>query len=109
MKTLIEIYHQLFPHTGIADWYFALMGLLVHVLMKAKHIPFHRFKWRIFIGEFIPVWFLCAVTLIILLGILPVVWKNYNLLDSALIGYSSSSIFKQLLKNRRFGNMNVFM
>lgn len=107
MEKLIEIYHDIFPQTGIADWYYAFFGLLFHAVLKLKNVTFERFKWKVFLGQFLPVWFFSLCTIVILLGALPQVLVNYSILDSALIGYSSSSLFKQLLKNR-LGNLNVF-
>lgn len=106
MKTLIEIYHSVFPHTSMADWFYALLGLLLHAFIKVKHLSFKNFKWKIFMGEFLPVWHFSVLTVFILLGALPQVMQNYSVLDSALIGYSSSSLFKQLLKSKT-GNLNI--
>jgi len=106
MEKLIEMYRDVFPHTGIGDWFYALCGLLLHVIVKIKHVPFHQFKAKRFFGEFLPVWFYSVIVIVILVGGLPQLMTNYNLLDSALIGYSSSSIFKQLLKSKT-SNLNI--
>lgn len=106
MEKIIEIYNEVFPHTTIADWFYALLGLLLHVIVKLKNVSFKHFKWRMFLGEFLPVWHFSIITIFILVGTLPQVMENYNVLDSALIGYSSSSIFKQLFKSKT-GNLNV--
>jgi len=106
METLIEIYHQVFPKTTLSDWSYAFLGLLAHVLIKLKNIPWRKFKWKIFLGEFLPVWHFSLLTIFILIGALPQVMSNYSVLDSALIGYASSSIFKQLLKSKT-GNLNI--
>lgn len=100
METFVNIYHSLFPHVELRDWFFAFLGLLLHVGMKLKNIPFRHFKWKIFLDEFAPVWFFTVVTIIICLGSLPQVMTDYSTLDSALIGYSSASMFKQLFKTR---------
>jgi len=106
MEKLNEIYKEIFPHTSMADWFYALMGLLLHAVIKLKNISFKHFKWRIFIGEFLPVWYFSLCSLFILIGGLPQLMSNYNILDSALIGYASSSVFKQLLKSK-ISNLNI--
>lgn len=106
MEKIIEIYNEIFPHTTMADWFYALLGLILHIGVKLSKVSFRHFKWRIFLGEFIPVWHFAVITIFILVGTLPQVMTNYNILDSALIGYSSSSIFKQLFKSKT-GNLNV--
>lgn len=108
MEKLIEIYNEVFPQTKLADWFYALLGLLVHVAVKMKNVRWHEFNLKRFLGEFLPVWFFALMTIVICVGTLPVVMSNYSVLDSALIGYGSSSIFKQLFKGRR-GNLNVFV
>ena len=100
MKTIIDIYHEIFPHTTIADWFYALLGLLLHVAVKLKNVSFKHFKWKTFLGEFLPVWYFALIAIFILVGGLPQVMSDYNILDSALIGYSSSSILKQLFKSK---------
>ena len=100
METLIKIYNDLFPQTTLADWFYAFMGLLVHLGLKMKNIPFKHFKWSLFLEEFLPVWYMCMATIIICVGTLPHVMDEYSTLDSALIGYGSSSFFKQLFKFR---------
>lgn len=100
MNTLINIYNSIFPHTGIADWFFAIMGLLLHALMKLKTVPFKQFQWKIYLEDFVIVWFISLLTITICLGTLPQVLDNYSKLDSALIGYSSSSILRQLFKQK---------
>lgn len=106
MEKLIEIYYEVFPKTTAADWFYALLGLLLHIVVKLKNISFRRFKWKIFLGEFIPVWHFAVISVAILVGTLPLVMDNFNTLDAALIGYSSSSIFKQLFKSKT-GNLNI--
>ncbi|MGZ4089115.1 MAG: hypothetical protein ACXVNO_00225 [Bacteroidia bacterium] len=106
MEKLIEIYNEVFPKTSVADWFYALLGLFLHIVVKLKNISFKRFKWRVFLGEFIPVWHFSILSVAILVGTLPLVMDHFNTLDAALIGYSSSSIFKQLFKSRT-GNLNV--
>lgn len=100
MNTLASIYQSLFPHTGIADWFFACCGLLLHAVIKLKTVPFKQFKWKIFLEDFIAVWIVSLMSIVICLGTLPHVLDHYSLLDSALIGYSSSSILRQLLKQK---------
>lgn len=106
MEKLIEIYYEIFPKTGLSDWFYALLGLMLHIVVKLKNVKFKNFRWKIFLGEFMPVWFFCMFSIVILVGTLPLVMTNYNGLDSALIGYASSSIFKQLFKTR-IGNLNI--
>jgi hypothetical protein len=101
METIYEIYNNLFPHTGMADWFYALLGMLLHALVKLKNIPLGLFKWKIFFEEFAIVWFISFLTIFICLGTLPIVLEKYNTLDSALIGYSSSSLLKSIFKTRR--------
>jgi hypothetical protein len=100
MKTFLDIYHSIFPHTGIADWFFALLGLLVHVVVKLRHLKLSTINWKVFFQDYTIVWLISLITIAICLGTLPQVYSSYNTLDSALIGYSSSSLFKQLLKTR---------
>ena len=100
MNKVIEMYREVFPHTGLGDWFYAFCGLLLHVIVKIQSVSFHHFKWRRFLEDFLPVWFYSLIAIVILVGVLPQVMPDYNLLDSALIGYSSSSIFKQLLKSK---------
>lgn len=100
METFLNSLHSLFPHVESRDWFFAFLGLLLHLSLKVKNIPFKHFKWKILFDEFIPVWFFSLVSIIICLGTLPQVLENYSPLDSAFIGYSASSLFKQLFKTR---------
>lgn len=100
MKTIIDIYQEIFPHTTMADWFYALLGLLLHAVVKLKNVRFKDFKGKTFFGEFLPVWYFAFIAIFILVGGLPEVMTNYNVLDSALIGYSSSSIIKQLFKSK---------
>jgi len=100
METIASTFQHLFPQTDCRDWFFALLGLILHVGMKLKNVPFRHFKWKIFLEEFVPVWFFTIVTIVICLGTLPQIMADFSTLDSALIGYSSSSIFKQLFKSR---------
>lgn len=100
MNTLASIYQSLFPHTGISDWFFALCGLLLHAVIKLKTVPFKQFKWKIFLEDFVAVWIVSLISIVICLGTLPQVLEHYSLLDSALIGYSASSILRQLLKQK---------
>ncbi|MDP1800835.1 MAG: hypothetical protein Q8L81_05755 [Bacteroidota bacterium] len=106
MEKLIEIYREVFPHTTMADWFYALLGLLLHATVKLKNVSLKHFKWRTFVGEFLPVWYFSLIAIFILVGGLPEVMSNYNVLDSALIGYSSSSIIKQLFKSKT-ENLNI--
>ena len=96
----MTIYNQIFPNTGIADWFYALLGLILHAVVKLKTGPLKQFKWSIFLEDFVAVWIISVITITICLGTLPSVFTDYNLLDSALIGYSSSSIFRTLLKQK---------
>lgn len=107
MEKLIEIYNEIFPKTTLSDWFYAFLGLMLHVVVKLKNVSFKNFKWKIFLGEFLPVWHFSLIAIFILVGTLPQVMTSYNVLDSALIGYASSSIFKQLFKHRTFGNLNI--
>jgi len=100
METIVNSFQHLFPHTDLRDWFFAFLGLILHVGMKLKNVPFKHFKWKIFLNDFCPVWFFSVVTIIICLGTLPQVMTDFSSLDAALIGYSSSSMFKQLFKTR---------
>ena len=100
METFVNIYHSLFPHVEFRDWFFAFLGVLLHLIVKLKNIPFKHFKWPLFLEEFVPVWFFSFTTVIICMGTLPQVLTEFSSLDAALIGFSSSSLFKQLLKNR---------
>lgn len=100
METFVNIYHSLFPHVELRDWFFAFLGVLLHLIVKLKNIPFKHFKWSLFLEEFVPVWFFSLTTVFICMGTLPQVLGNFTALDAALIGYSSSSLFKQLLKQR---------
>jgi hypothetical protein len=106
MEKIIEIYNEVFPKTGLSEWFYALLGLLLHVVVKLKNVKFKHFKWRVFLGEFLPVWFFCLFSIVILVGTLPLVMANYSVLDSALIGYASSSVIKQMFKSK-MGNLNV--
>lgn len=100
MQTISSIYQTLFPHTGLSDWFFALLGLLLHAVMKLKTVPLKQFQWRIFLNDFLSVWVIASITIIICLGTLPLYLDHYSVLDSALIGYSSSSILRQLFKQK---------
>lgn len=100
MNTLSHIYQQLFPHTGLTDWFFAFIGLLLHAVIKLKTVPLKQFKWKIFLNDFLIVWTISFLTIMICLGTLPQILEHYSLLDSALIGYSSSSILRQLFKTK---------
>jgi hypothetical protein len=101
MNTLSELYITVFPHTGVSDWFFAFLGLLLHAVMKLKTVPLKQFQWRIFLNNFLFVWAIAFITIAICLGTLPSHLEHYSLLDSALIGYSSSSILRQLLKEKK--------
>ena len=100
METILKIYDTLFPKTTVDEWFYALLGMLLYIGAKLKSVPFRHFKWNLFWDEFIPVWFFSAVTVIICMGTLPQTLTDFSILDAALIGYSSSSLFKQLLKSR---------
>jgi hypothetical protein len=100
METIIKIYHDLFPLVELKDWFFAFMGIIMHLAIKLKNIPFKHFKWSLFFEEFLPVWYFSLATVFICMGILPREMVGFSAFDAALIGYSSSSIFKQLLKSR---------
>jgi len=100
MNTLASIYQNVFPNTSLADWFFAMLGLLLHALIKLKTVPLKQFKWGIFLNDFLIVWTISFLTIMICLGTLPQVLEHYSLLDSALIGYSSSSILRQLFKTK---------
>ncbi len=100
MTNLLEIYKTVFPNITIADWFFACMGLILHALMKLKTVPINQFKWSIFLNDFLIVWFISLITICICLGTLPTFLESYSRLDSALIGYSSSSIIRQLFKEK---------
>lgn len=106
METIVNGFQQLFPHTDMRDWFFALLGLILHAGMKLKNVRWRDFKWKILLEEFMPVWFFSVVTIVICLGTLPQVLSDYSTLDSALIGYSSSSLFKQLFKSR-MSNLSI--
>lgn len=100
METILHYYHSLFPHVELRDWFFALLGVMLHVIVKIKNIPFRHFKLSLFLEEFVPVWFFSLTTVVICMGSLPQILDGFTALDAALIGYSSSSLFKQLLKTR---------
>lgn len=100
MIQLLNIYHELFPKTGIADWFYAFAGVILHVLLKIKNIPWERFDLRIWLHHNILSVVYSLITIFICLSILPTVYAGYNGFDSVLIGYCSNSLFKQLLKNR---------
>ena len=100
MQHLSSIYQHLFPHTGSSDWFFAFLGLLLHAVMKLKNVPLKQFQWRIFFNNFFMVWAIASLTIAICLGTLPSYLDSYSVLDSALIGYSSSSILRQLFKQK---------
>ncbi len=100
MDTIANIYQSVFPNTSLADWFFACLGLLLHAVIKLKTVPIKQFKWSIFLNDFLIVWFIALLTITICLGTLPQVLERYSLLDSALIGYSSSSILRQLFKTK---------
>src|SRR5215510_12577620 len=100
MNSIASIYQSLFPNTSLTDWFFAFLGLLLHAVIKLKTVPLKQFKWRIFLGDFLIVWTISFITIMICLGSLPQVLEHYSLLDSALIGYSSSSILRQLFKTK---------
>ena len=100
MEKIIEIYHSLFPHITIADWFYCILCLAFHNWMKVKHISLKDFKMEVFINDFAPVWIYSMVSIIICLGTLPYYIGSYSHLDSALIGYSSGSLFKQMFKDR---------
>ena len=100
MEKIIEIYHTLFPHIGMADWFYALLGMLLHGLVKIKNIPFKKFKLKIFLEDFMVVWGIAVLSVFICLGTLPMIFPGFSSLDSALIGYSSSSFLRALFKTR---------
>ena len=100
METIIENYKHLFPHTSMADWFYALLGLCIHAILKLKTVPLKKFKWQIFLHDFLSVWAISIMTIAICLGTLPQVLDSYSVFDSAMIGYTSSSVFKQLVKTR---------
>ena len=100
MEIIIESLKSMFPHTTKADWFFAFLGLLAHAVIKLRAVPLKQFKWGIFFEEFISVWILAIISIVICLGVLPLYFNNYSLLDSVLIGYSSSSILRTLLKQK---------
>jgi len=100
METIIENYKNLFPHTGMADWFYAFLGMCIHALLKLKTIPFKQFKWKLFLDDFLSVWAISIVTIALCLGLLPQILDSYSVFDSAMIGYASSSVFKQLVKTR---------
>ena len=106
MTTLSELYKTIFPHTGVSDWFFAFLGLLLHAAMKLKTVPLKQFQWRIFLNNFLIVWIIASITIAICLGTLPTYLENYSVLDSALIGYSSSSILRQLFK-QKLSNLGI--
>ena len=100
MEPILNTLSHLFPGVEARDWFFAFLGVLLHLIVKLKNIPFKHFKWPLFLEEFVPVWFFSLVTVVICMGTLPQLFANFSSLDAALIGYSSSSLFKQLLKQR---------
>lgn len=100
MQKLIEIYHSLFPQITAADWFYCLLGLVLHCWLKVKHISLKDFKAQIFFNDFAPVWVYSIVCIIISMGTLPYYIGSYSHLDSALIGYTCGSFFKQILKQR---------
>ena len=103
MENLFHIYRDLFPNTSSADWFFAFLGLFLHAAIKLKTVNYKQFRLHIFLEEFIIVWFISFLTIMICLGTLPQVLDRYSLLDSALIGYSSSSLFRTLFKQKLTG------
>lgn len=100
METIVSTFQHLFPNTGYRDWFFSFLGLLLHLSLKLKNVPLKQFKWKILLDDFAPAWFFTIVTIVICLGTLPQVFVHYSALDSAFIGYSSASLFKQLFKTR---------
>jgi hypothetical protein len=106
MNTLLELYKTIFSHTSVSDWFFAFLGLLLHAVMKFKTIPVKQFRWRIFFHHFFWVWVIALITITICLGTLPTYLTHYSLLDSALIGYCSSSILRQLFK-QKLSNLGI--
>lgn len=100
MNLLMNIYSDLFPHTGIADWFYAFAGVMLHVLLKIKNIPWEKLDWKVWIKHNLLGVIYTAITIVIMLGILPSVFANYNAVYSLFVGYSFNSMFKQLLKTR---------
>jgi hypothetical protein len=100
METIRQIYHNLFPSIGIADWIYAIAGMLLHGLIKLKNIPFKTFKLKIFLEDFLVVWLISLLSIFICMGTLPQLFPGYSTLDSALIGYSSSSILRSVFNIR---------
>ena len=103
----MKMYDGLFPHTTKEEWFYALLGMLLYIGVKLKNFSFHPFKWRLFWEEFIPVWYFSSITVFICLGALPAMLTDFTNLDAALIGYSSSSLFKQLLKQRITSKLGI--
>ena len=100
METIIKQYNSLFPQITWVDWFYCLLGLVLHAYLKIRHIDFKTFKLKVFINDFAPVWVYSVACIIICMGTLPTYIGSYNHLDSALIGYSCGSFFKQLFKER---------
>ena len=107
METLLHMYRDLFPYTTKEEWFYALLGMLLYIGVKLKNVPFKNFRWKLFWAEFIPVWYFSSLTIIICLGTLPNLLQDFGSLDAALIGYSSSSLFKQLLKSRITSKLGI--
>ena len=95
------IYSAVFPNTGIADWFLALMGLLLYYLVKLKNVKRENFRWKIWKRENLIPLVISLATIICCLAALPTVFTDYSLLDSLLTGYCSSSLFRTLLKTRQ--------
>lgn len=100
METIIESLKSMYPKVSIADWFFAFMGLALHAVVKLKTVPFKQFRWKIFLEDFVVVWLTSIMTIAICLGTLPYFFQGYSVLDSALVGYSSSSLLRSLLKQK---------
>jgi hypothetical protein len=100
METLLTNYHLLFPKVGLQDWTFALLALLLHAVLKLTTVSFKKFKWRIFLEHFVIVWFIAIISIVLCLGILPSYLEHYTSFDSAIIGYTSGSLIRQLLKEK---------
>jgi hypothetical protein len=96
-----ELLKNLFPNTTVWEWIYALLGMIFHALIKLKNIPLKKFKWKIFLEDYLIVWFISLVSIFICMGTLPQIFNGFSSLDAALIGYSSSSLLKTIFKTRK--------
>jgi len=103
---LKELYFQLFPNTAPLDWFLALMGFILHHLLKFRHIPIKQFDWDVWKNDNLFSVILSILTILLCLSFIPLVYSDYSALDSLLIGASSTNIIHQIIKRRETKLMN---